>query len=147
MRAFQPSRVEALESRFMPASATVGLVDSITLKPEVSAGGTAVVMTYTEKNTSHHDITINFGPSTDGFVVKQGSTAVWESNIGIQPLFVTREILKPGQSFTLQATWDGRSNQNPPNFGESGPHLAGKFTVSNELAGSRVAAQVSLTAQ
>lgn len=146
MRSFSIHRVEALETRSLQSGAASGLADSITVNPRVASSGTVVTLTFTEKNVSHHQISVDYGPQTDGFVVKRDNIVIWESNVGIQPAFVARETLNPGQSFTTEATWDGRSNQNRDgiNFGDFGPSLSGRFTVTNDLAAGRLAATVNL---
>lgn len=145
MKPFRIDHVEPLESRSLLSATPAGLVESIVVRPKVAPSGTSIVLTFTEKNTSRHDIAVGVGPQIDGFVAKQGARVVWRSNAGIQPAFVVNEVLKPGQSLTLKATWDGRSNQDSPSSGESGPSLTGKFTVTNELATGRASATVTLT--
>jgi len=92
--------------------------------------GQPVVMTLTETNTSKQTVTVSLGPSTDGFYVTQNGREVWASNTGPQPLFLLLKTLKPGESFTLSATWDGHSNIGPA----SSP--TGPLVVHSQVAGA-----------
>lgn len=92
--------------------------------------GQPVVMTLTATNTSNHDVTVPFGPSADGFYVTQNGRAVWASNSGPQPLYLVLKTLRPGESFTLSATWDGHANFRPA----STP--AGALVVHSQVAGA-----------
>jgi hypothetical protein len=65
---------------------------------------------------------VDFGPTIDGFSITHNGDAVWVSNSGPQPLYIGLETLKPGQSFTLKATWDGMPNE-----------PTGVYVVHNEL--------------
>ena len=73
--------------------------------------GQPVNMTLTETNNSSHDVAVEFGPAIDGFSITHNGDTVWVSNSGIQPQYIILEILKPGQSFTLKATWNGMPNE------------------------------------
>ena len=101
--------------------------------PETTSTGTQVVFTFIETNVSHKNVNVAIGPSKDGFIVSQNGKPVWQSNAGPQPEFLMLRTLQPGQSLTLQATWNDRSNLvNPPTPQEGSP-LSGTFTVENEL--------------
>jgi len=84
--------------------------------------GQPVNMTLTETNNSSHDVTVDFGPTIDGFSITHNGATVWVSNHGPQPQYILWETLKPGQSFTLKATWNGMPNE-----------PTGVFVVHNEL--------------
>jgi hypothetical protein len=92
--------------------------------------GQAVVMTLTATNTSNHDVTMPLGPSADGFYVSRNGRTVWASNSGPQPLYLVLKTLRPGESFTLSATWDGRAHLGPA----STP--AGALVVHSQIAGA-----------
>ena len=90
--------------------------------------GQPVNITLTEKNISSHDVPVEFGPSIDGFSITHDGTPVWSSNKGVAlPQFIALETLKPGQSFTLKATWNGIPNEGPPT------EPTGVFVVHNAL--------------
>ncbi len=89
--------------------------------------GQPVNITLTETNISSHDVTVEFGPSIDGFSITQNGDTVWTSNNGPIPMYILMETLKPGQSFTLKATWDGIQNESPPT------QTTGVFVVHNAL--------------
>jgi hypothetical protein len=95
------------------APADTGLVVKLTTDHMVYHLGQPVVMTLTETNTSKHDSNIGLGPSLGGFFVTQNGHEVWASNTGPQPQFVVLKTLKPGESVTLSATWNGHSNLGP----------------------------------
>jgi hypothetical protein len=93
----------------------MALAVSLTTDHSVYHRGQPVVITLTETNISSHDLTV-LGPIFNGrFTITHNGAPVWISNKGPVPLFpIAPEILKPGQSITLQAVWDGRSNVGPP---------------------------------
>jgi hypothetical protein len=103
--------------RLPPQSAQdeMALAVSLTTDHSVYHRGQPVVITLTETNISSHDLTV-LGPIIDGrFSITHNGAPVWISNKGPLPLFpIAPETLKPGQSITLQATWNGRSNVGPP---------------------------------
>lgn len=145
MKPFRINQVESLESKSLLSATPSRLAESLVVRPRVAASGTAIVMTFTERNITRHNIRIGDGPQIDGFIVEQGSTLIWRSNAGIQPALVGLVTLKPGQALKLKATWDGQSNQDSPDGIESGPFLTGKFTVTNELAMGHESAKITLT--
>ena len=89
--------------------------------------GQPVNITLTETNISSHDVTVEFGPSIDGFSITHNGATVWTSNNGRIPMYILMETLEPGQSFTLKATWDGTQNERPPT------QPTGVFVVHNAL--------------
>jgi hypothetical protein len=118
--------IESLESRALLS----GLSVALTTNASSYEVGQPVQLTFTETNNTSHAVTINEGPSTDGFDVKQGGATVWRSNAGINPLFIEADTLQPGQSLTLTGTWNG-----VPNVGTStGGSVTGTFVVLNQLS-------------
>src|SRR5271166_3412751 len=97
----------------MIAPLSQGLVVKLSTDHQVYRRGQPVVITLTETNTSQQDITVESGPSLGGFFVTHNGRKVWASNTGVQPMFVLLRTLEPGQSITLSATWNGRSNIGP----------------------------------
>lgn len=135
---------EMLEGKALLSGATMtaaGLAETLTASPSRSAGGMQIVLTFTETNDTDHDVNVADGPSIDGFVATQGGRAVWASNSGIQPDFIALETLKPGQSFILKTTWDGRSDSTT-----TGAPLKGTFVIHNALAPAGPTATVTLGA-
>ena len=90
-------RVELLEARALLSS----LSTSLTTNQSVYQPGQPIQMTFTETNTINQPVTIGEGPSIDGFDVTQNGKPVWESNAGVNPLFILVKTLQPGQSLTL----------------------------------------------
>jgi hypothetical protein len=116
----------------VPASLTPGVV-TIALKTDRSGYqvGDPVLLKLTETNTSNHDVRIVDGPSIDGFSVTQNGATIWRSNARIQPLFLVAIDLKPGQSHTLSARWDGHTEDAWGNKSALLP--TGTFAVHNQL--------------
>jgi hypothetical protein len=114
------------------ASAPTDQTVSLTTDHAVYQVGQPIIMTLTRTNTSDHEINVEFGPAIDGFFVIQGGVEVWRSNLGPQPqaLFIGLMPLKPGESFTQSATWDGRPNEGPSTT------LTGEFEVHSEVQGA-----------
>ncbi len=94
--------------------------------------GQTVNMTFTETNTSNGTVSVEVGPSIDGFTVTKGGQTVWMSNSGTQPDYIQIENLAPGQSLTLTASWTAIS-------------ATGTYTVYNQLNPS-VTASFGVTA-
>ncbi len=78
-------------------------------------------MTLTMTNSSSQNETVALGPSIDGFFVTQNAKVIWRSNSGVEPQYIVRRILKPGQSITLSAQWTIPAS------------VSGAFVVHNEL--------------
>jgi hypothetical protein len=95
--------------------------------------GQPVVMTLTMTNPTSRNVAVGLGPSIDGFFVTQQGSEVWASNTGPQPLFILLRTIRPGQSVTLSATWDGHSNLGPP----STP--TGTLVVHSQIGGAPAA--------
>jgi hypothetical protein len=126
--------LETLEGR----SLLSGLATGLTTNRSVYQPGQPIVMTFQETNVSNQPISVEDGPSIDGFTVLHAGEVVWRSNAGINPLFIKRDILQPGQSLTLTATWDGIPT------GSSAPVL-GQFVISNGLNPGGATATVTIS--
>jgi len=122
MKRRTPLNLEPLEGRAMLS----GLSSSITTNQTTFQPGQPVVMTFTETNVSDQTIQVQDGPSIDGFNVSQGGKVIWHSNAGISPLYIALDSLKPGQSLTKTATWNGVPT------GGSSP-VSGTFTITDQL--------------
>jgi hypothetical protein len=124
--------LEPLEERSLLSGLGVGptsssaLAYSLTTNQSTYQPGQPVEMTFQETNDSHQTIMVQEGPSLDGFIVTQGGKSVWRSNAGLNPLYIIEKTLKPGQSMTLSATWNGI-----PTGGTS--PVSGQFVITNEL--------------
>jgi hypothetical protein len=126
--------LELLEGRDLLSA----LATSLTTNQSVYQPGQPIVMTFQETNVSSQPISVEDGPSIDGFTVTHAGQVVWRSNAGINPLFIRLDTLQPGQSLTLTANWDGIPT------GASAPIL-GQFVISNDLNGSGATATVTIT--
>ena len=114
--------LETLEGR----SLLSGLASSLTTDRSTYQPGQPIVMTFQETNVSSAATFVDDGPSIDGFEVVQGGKLIWQSNAGINPMFIKVDPLQPGQSLTLTATWDGIPT------GGSSP-VTGSFTIRNQM--------------
>ena len=126
--------LEPLEGR----SLLSGLAYSLTTDQSAYQVGQPIVMTFQETNVSAHAITVDDGPSIDGFIVSQDGTEVWRSNSGANPMFVLADTLQPGQSLTLTATWDGVPD------GDTAP-VPGTYVIANELDPQAATAMVTIS--
>ena len=113
----------------MIAPLSQGLVVKLSTDHQVYRRGQPVVMTLTETNTSQHDITVDSGPSIDGFFVTHNGRKVWASNAGVQPMFILVRTLAPGQSITQSATWNGQSNIGPAET------ATGRLVIGSQIEG------------
>jgi hypothetical protein len=127
--------VEPLEGRALLSS----LAYSLTTDQSVYQPGQPVAMTFRETNVSSQPVTVQDGPSIDGFIVSHDGAVVWRSNAGINPLYIRLETLQPGQSLTLTATWDGVPD------GSSAP-VPGQFVISNQLEPQAATATITIAA-
>jgi hypothetical protein len=118
-----PLSVESLEGRTLLSDLAI----SLTTDKRVYDEGQAVHMTLTETNVSNHDVFVVYGPSNDGFNVVHNRIEVWRNYEGPLPLFLILRRLRPHESLTLQATWNGAQNE--------GPHTSptGTFVLHNQL--------------
>lgn len=104
--------------------------------------GQPVNMTLTVTNNSSYDVRLAFGPGIDRFYITHNGATVWVSNKGVQPQIIGVEILKPGQSFTWKATWNGMPNEPTGVYVvhnrlfPNGP--TAMFTVGNSVATNEV---------
>jgi hypothetical protein len=117
-------RVERLEVRALLSNVAY----SLTTDKSAYAVGQPVQFTFTETNISNQTISVNDGPSIDGFNVTLDGNTIWQSNSGINPLFIQAHTLKPGQSLTETATWNGDTTADPSIA------ATGSFAVTNQLA-------------
>jgi hypothetical protein len=128
--------VESLEAKALLS----GLAYSVTTDKSSYTLGQPVQMTFTETNISNQNVNITLGPSMEGFQVIHDGVTVWASNEGINPFILYEMTLKPGQSYTLKATWNGQQDEGEP----TSP--VGSFTVTNELAPpSAASAAITIT--
>jgi hypothetical protein len=117
-------RVELLEPRALLSAVDI----SLTTNQTEYQPGQPIQMTFTETNTSSQPVTVDYGPSVDGFDVTRDGVPVWQSNAGINPMIIIADTLGPGQSLTLHATWNGVPGQGLTNLGPRGT-----YTVTNQL--------------
>jgi hypothetical protein len=96
----------------VPQTVTVAspLLVTLTTDQSTYTVGQPVHLTLTVTNRSQQTVTFIDGPAVDGFLVSQNGAIVWRSNAGLQPQFLRLVTLRPGQSYTLHATWDGHPN-------------------------------------
>jgi hypothetical protein len=128
--------VEAMESRTVlsaiggtPAAPVVGVSVHLATDRAVYRAHQPVRIVLTETNTSTHDVEVPVGPSIPGFSVTRGGTTVWRASAGIQAQYIAMEVLHPGQSVKLSATWNGRSNVGRPRM------PAGLFVAHTQIPG------------
>jgi hypothetical protein len=118
--------VESLEGRTLLS----GLSATLTTNASSYQVGQPVHLTFTLMNASSKSVTVDEGPSTDGFIIEQNGSTVWRSNAGINPMFIEADTLQPGQSLTLNGTWNGISNVG--SSAVTGP--TGTFVVFDQLS-------------
>ena len=118
-------RLESLETRWAPFRV---LTSTLTTSQPVYQPGQSIQFVFTMTNNTSKPIQLDDGPSIDGFDVTEGGAIVYQSNAGVNPLFIRLDTLGPGQSFTLAGTWDNASNQ-----ANSPATTPGTFTVTNQL--------------
>jgi Intracellular proteinase inhibitor len=118
LMAHHPTMLQAEVQREVTGSAmTVSLsTNQTTYNP-----GQVVQITLTMTNTSNHNETVLFGPSMDGFFITQNDKVIWRSNEGVEPEYIAKRILKPGQSITLTARWTVP------------PSVTGNFVVHDQM--------------
>ena len=114
--------LESLEGR----SLLSGLSVSLTTDQPVYHVGQPVQIDLVETNNTSKPITVDEGPSIDGFIVEQAGVTMWRSNAGINPQIILANTVQSGQSFTLKTTWNGIPNG-------SSKSVTGTFEVNNEL--------------
>ena len=117
-------RVELLEERALLSNLSI----SLTTDKPVYQAGQSITMTFAETNTGTTPVTVQDGPSIDGFDVTENGKLVWQSNAGNNSLVIHNVTIQPGNSFTLTKTWDVAANAAQP------PILSGgTFSVTNQL--------------
>ena len=114
--------LEPLEGRSLLSA----IAYSLTTNQSTYQPGQPIEMTFQETNESSQTISVEDGPSIDGFTVTQDGTTVWRPMRAPNPMFILVETLPPGQSLTLTATWDGI-----PTGGTS--PVSGQFVIFNQL--------------
>jgi hypothetical protein len=124
----------ALQAEVRREVATSKMAVSLTTNQTTYSPGQVVQMTLTMTNTSSQNETVALGPSIDGFFVTQNAKVIWRSNSGVEPQYIVRRILKPGQSITLTAQWTIPAS------------VSGGFTVHNEMFPSGPVAPIQVTA-
>jgi hypothetical protein len=76
--------LEPLEGRSLLSAIAYSLTtDQSTYQP-----GQPIEMTFQETNESGRTISVEDGPSIDGFTAAQDGTTVWRSNAGANPMFI-----------------------------------------------------------
>ncbi len=126
--------LESLEGRSLLSA----IAYSLTTNQATYQSGQPIEMTFQETNESSRTISVDEGPSIDGFTVTQDGTTVWRSNAGANPMFVLLKTLPPGQSLTLTTTWDGIPT------GGSSP-ASGQFVITNQLNPEAARATVTIS--
>ncbi len=117
-------RVELLEARALLSAMSA----TVTTNQSVYQPGQPIQMTFTETNISNAPVKVVYGPSNDGFNVTENGNLIWQSNASANPLYLIYGTLKPGQSLTLHATWDGPDSQ-----ALASVLAGGTFTATNQL--------------
>jgi len=110
-----------------------GISASLTTSQTTANPGQVVQINLALTNTSNHSVTIALGPSVDGFYATQNGKVVWRSNNGLEPEFIVRRTLQPGQSITLSADWTVPTS------------LTGTFVVHNQLFPTGPTATITVT--
>jgi Intracellular proteinase inhibitor len=124
----------------LPPSTRSGISTSLTTDKSTYNAGDRITISLTEANTSNAPVTIESGPSVDGFSVTQNGATVWRSNAGIQPMFIQAITLQPGQSHTFTSVWNGLSNSNASSGGVIGAApVIGTLQVNANFPGPTVA--------
>jgi hypothetical protein len=130
-------RVDGLENKTLLS----GLAVSLTTDKSSYQPGRPISMKLTETNMSNQPITIADGPSIDGFFVTHDDVTVWASNEGPVAMYLAMRTLQPGQSFSLNATWNGIQDEGPPVSSD------GVFVVHNQLAPNGPTATITLSSE
>ena len=128
-------RVELLEVRTLLSD----LSFTVTTDKSAYQVGQPVQLTFTETNVSNEPVTVNDGPSIDGFTVTQNGQATWESNAGNTWPNIQVVTLEPGKSLTETATWNGEPGD------ASSVAETGSFSVTNQLAPQSASASFQIT--
>jgi hypothetical protein len=114
---------------FAPPPLEGEMAVSLTTDHSLYQLGQPIHITLTETNISSHDVMVILGQSRNVFEITHNGALVWSSTARPVSLFLRVETLKPGQSFTVQATWDGMPNVGPPT------ERIGPFVFRNEPTG------------
>jgi hypothetical protein len=124
--------VEGLEERALLSS----LSYSLTTDQPIYQVGQPIKLTFTETNTGKKPVKVEVRP-TD-FTISQNGVTIWQSDPSNENQSPRPKSLRPGQSVSQTASWDGMWN-NPSDsvFGSSQNSLQnifGAFVVSNPNA-------------
>ena len=133
--------MEPLESKAPPSAglAGSGLAERLTVSRSTAAPGEPIALTATLTNATHHDLTVASGPSRESFAVSRGGREVWRSDAGMMTaMFLVEQTLRPGQSITAHATWDGQV--------APGTEASGTFRVTSAFLPGGAGATVTLAA-
>lgn len=130
-KALQSSGVLLASHVSTPRSPGTGLVATLTTDRRVYRPGQAVIMTLKETNRSNHSISVDLGPSVDGFYATKRGATVWRSNGGMQPMFVIQKVVPAHGSITLAATWD------PGTTSSAVASPRGVFSIHSQMPGAR----------
>lgn len=133
-RSIRP-RIEALEPKWLLSAAPASADVQATLQTDSAeyVQGQPVRMTFSVTNISDHTVSLDDGPSIDGFEVFLGGKLVWSSNPGMQPNFVHSVSIAPGKTFTESAVWDGMGNNNADGKETPLAQPTGVFEVDTEF--------------
>ena len=96
--------LERLEERALLSS----LAFSLTTDQSNYQVGQPIKLTFTEKNTGQHSVTVEVSP-TD-FTISQNSATIWQSDPSNENQPPKSKTLLPGQTISQTADWDGTWN-------------------------------------
>jgi Intracellular proteinase inhibitor len=139
VRTFAPAPVATTPAPSSSPSSTTAITATLTTDKASYNAGDKVTISLTETNTSNQAVTIQYGPSVDGFSVTQNGATVWRSNAGMQPMFIQSITLQPGQSHTFTSIWNDlpNSNASPGGIMSAGP-VTGTLQVNANFKGLTV---------
>jgi len=136
---FKPS-AERLESHVllsMAASAgvlpTAPITETLTTDRTIYKVGQPIRMTLTETNNTGATVSVPNITGGNGFTATRNFKIVWAS--GARRPGAGSPTLEPGESRTVNAVWNGRSNVGS---GSRGAPLTGTFEIDNTLATNSV---------
>ncbi len=135
-----PSSTSSTSTSSSTPSSTTSISATLTTDKTTYNAGDKVTISLTETNTSNQAVTIEYGPSADGFSVTQNGATIWRSNAGPQPMFMEAITLQPGESHTFTAIWNDYPNSDASPSGiTSGGFATGTFQVNANFPGLTVA--------
>ena len=83
--------------------ATSKMAVSLTTNQTTYSPGQVVQMKLTMTNTSGQNETVALGQQHRWILRHPNAKVIWRSNSGVEPQYIVRRLLKPGQSITLTA--------------------------------------------